>query len=186
MTQSGPHNHSALTAEPRSGAVPDTGNPHSPREGPSPRPGDLRPVKQAVADLRETLISSGLDGSGNHRSGNQGSATGAEALLAQIPALEAAARQLEALRDQAARQAGGDPAKELAGQLEDSEQIATQLVALQTEIARSQHLLQQGTEFWLGWAGLLGLDTGYTARGMVAPLSSEPGARTGRKVSLKG
>lgn len=177
MTHSGPHNHSASTPGSNSGATPETTTLQPALEGSSPPAGGLKQVQQAVAGLRKALISSGLDASGSG-----GSAAGAEALLAQIPALEAAAKQLEALRDQAAGHTG-PPA---AGELENPEQIAAQLLALQTEIVRSQQLIRHGTDFWLGWAGLLGLDAGYTAMGMVAPLTGGPESGTGRKVSLKG
>ncbi len=165
MTHSGPHNHPAPTADLESGAARNTTNLHpadggansSGQEDGDPKRG-LHHVGQALKDLREALISSGLGASGAGEPIN-----GAEALLAQIPALEVAKKELEALREQALRAAEGG--------VENPEQIAAQLIALQTEIARSQHLIQHATEFWLGWAGLLGLDTGYTAAGMAAPLT---------------
>jgi hypothetical protein len=80
---------------------------------------------------------------------------------AQMGVLAAAAAQLQDLARgwQQAPPAGPERAA-----------VRAELEALEAELGRLKHLVDAGEEFWRGWARMLGLDTGYTAAGVEAPL----------------
>lgn len=91
-----------------------------------------------------------------------------EALLAPEP--EAIALCLTCLREAAARLQS--LACELAAHPPDETTRAAlggELRELQRELKRTARLIRSGSDFWAGWARLLGLDTGYTPAGLPAP-----------------
>lgn len=156
----------------------------------------LEQVGARIVALRQTLIQAGLN------------SEGAEVLAAHIPGLEAAVREMEQLRSTVAAATDSEtgPAQEqepLAAE-QHPKSLAADLLQLQQELARAGHLAGSGQHFWQGWAGLLGLDTGYTQAGLTAPLTSalnsamtsamnsamtpaaEPSAAPRKRISVEG
>ena len=94
-----------------------------------------------------------------------------------VPALTEAARHLRSLESRA-RQADGSAASA----------EAEELRRLKPQLAAVMRLIENGAEFYHGWARLLCAAAGYTATGEAAPLAasfSEAPAGPGR-ISLAG
>jgi hypothetical protein len=96
-------------------------------------------------------------------------------IAAQMVGLESAVRQMS---EWAGKGGPADP--------EERALLRAELEALQGELRGTERLIENGEEFWRGWARLLGMDTGYTPSGLPGVLEATSPRRLPARVEVEG
>lgn len=96
-------------------------------------------------------------------------------IAAQMVGLEAAVRQLGEWERSGAPESP-----------EERALLRAELEALSAELKRTERLIQNGDEFWRGWARLIGMDTGYTPSGLPGMLEATTPVRVPSRIEVEG